>query len=120
MRIWDLPVTVLCNKHLVAEHCELHVLWNCITQNRKGWSHHPEAKRWKAHLRVLYQRHLAQKIEFARRKFNHNSELDSGDIFESLDTYPEMWQSREEQIEILVNVKRCSGCTRRIRRWLRR
>ena len=57
MRIWDFPANKLCTKHLLGEHCELHALWNILTQNKSGYSRHPETLRWKGKLAALYLRH---------------------------------------------------------------
>ena len=76
MRIWDLEPTILCRKHLLGEHNELHIIWNCITQNKKGWSNHPETKRWVGKLKALYLRHDKLVEEMKTRGFNHKSDLD--------------------------------------------
>ena len=75
MRIWDLPVSVLCNKHLLAEHHELHTIWSVLTNNLKGYSKHPEVQRWNGHLYALARRHLDEVVEMARRGYEHNSPL---------------------------------------------
>ena len=46
MRIWDVPVGCLCRMHLLGEHRELHAVWNIITLGKRGYSTHPETKRW--------------------------------------------------------------------------
>ena len=59
MRIWDLPPSLLCRQHLLGEHRELHGLWRILTENRQGYAHHPETRRWRGKLAALYQRHEA-------------------------------------------------------------
>lgn len=78
MRIWDIHVKHLCRQHLVAEHRELHGLWNILTKHkgRGGYSKHPETKRWAGKLKALYNRHQALVAEMARRGYNHHSPLD--------------------------------------------
>ena len=76
MRIWDIPTRELCNKHLLGEHRELHAIWNIITENKKGYSNHPETKRWKGKLKALYKRHEEQIKEIKKRGFKHKSPLD--------------------------------------------
>ncbi len=44
MRIWDIPASKLCTKHLLGEHRELHTIWNILTQNKSGYSRHPETQ----------------------------------------------------------------------------
>jgi len=76
MRIWDIPVEKLCRNHLLGEHRELHAMWVVITQNKKGYSKHPETIRWIGKLNALYLRHDKQVIEMENRGYNHQSPLD--------------------------------------------
>lgn len=76
MRIWDIPPSKLCRKHLLGEHRELHALWSVISQNKRGYSHHPETKRWAGKLSALYTRHDALVAEMERRNYIHRSPLD--------------------------------------------
>ena len=75
MRIWDLPVEKLCKNHLLGEHRELHAIWNIISQDKKGYSKHPETKRWKGKLKALYLRHEKQVMEMKKRGYIHKSPL---------------------------------------------
>lgn len=79
MRVWDIHPKHLCRQHLLAEHRELHGLWNILTkhQDQGSYSHHPETRRWVGKTRALYQRHLALSREFKRRGYQHKSHLDS-------------------------------------------
>jgi len=76
MRIWDIQPKYLCNKHLIAEHGELHSLWSVINNHKKGFSHHPETERWRGKLRALYLRHQELANEIVKRGFRHQSPLD--------------------------------------------
>ncbi len=76
MRIWDIKSKYLCNKHLVAEHAELHSLWSIINKQKKGFSRHPETERWRGKLKALYQRHEELVKEMVKRGFRHQSPLD--------------------------------------------
>lgn len=75
LRIWDLPPSILCDKHLLGEHRELHAIWCVLTNNKKGYSKHPETLRWKGKLAALYARHEALIEEFNKRGFKHYSPL---------------------------------------------
>lgn len=77
MRIWDIKPKKLCDRHLLAEHAELHGLWNTLTQGKRGYANHPETRRWRGKLRALYNRHGKLVKEMMKRSFNHNSPLDS-------------------------------------------
>ena len=76
MRIWDVPPSLLCRQHLLGEHRELHGLWRILTEDRKGYAHHPETRRWRGKLAALYRRHEALVEEMARRGYRHTSPLD--------------------------------------------
>lgn len=76
MRIWDLPPDVLCRKHLLGEHRELHALWAILTENKKGYRKHPETMRWEGKLKALYKRHELLVAEMGRRGYRHRSPLD--------------------------------------------
>lgn len=106
MRIWDVSPNKLCRNHLLGEHRELHAIWAIITENKKGYSLHPETVRWKGKLNALYIRHEELVKEMIRRKYIHKSPLDKRkatgkakqDVF--VDT-------KIEQIRI-IKQKRCS------------
>ena len=76
MRIWDVDVQVLCDRHLLGEHRELHAIWTVLTEGKRGYARHPETLRWRGRLAALYARHEAQTAEMARRGFRHASPLD--------------------------------------------
>jgi hypothetical protein len=103
MRIWDIPPNRLCSKHLLGEHTELHAIWNILTQGKKGYSSHPETKRWK--LRALFHVHEEIVREMLARGYNHKSPLDktpaTGSRIQTVLIDP-----MERQIEIL----REKGC----------
>lgn len=75
MRVWDIPANVLCNNHLLGEHREIHAIWEILTENKKGYAHHPETLRWKGKLLALYRRHEKVVGEMIKRGFNHKSIL---------------------------------------------
>ena len=100
MRIWDIPPNKLCTKHLLGEHCELHGLWNILTQNKSGYSKHPETLRWKRKLAALYLRHEELVIEMKKRKYQHNSALNKL-LATGLSIQEQFVDSYEEQMKIL-------------------
>jgi len=57
LRVWDVPVERLCRQHLLGQHNEIHAMFSVITKGTKGWSNHPETKRWKGKLKALYLKH---------------------------------------------------------------
>ncbi len=78
MRVWDIHPKYLCRKHLLAEHRELHGLWNIITKHKGkgGYSKHPETLRWVGKEKALYLRHEALVDEFSKRGYQHHTPLD--------------------------------------------
>jgi len=78
MRVWDIHPRHLCRKHLLAEHRELHGLWNILTKHKGkgGYSRHPETLRWVGKLKALYERHQMLVKEFSARGYRHLSPLD--------------------------------------------
>jgi hypothetical protein len=77
VRIWDLAPAKLCRPHLLGEHRELHAIWTVLTEDRSGYSRHPETLRWKGRLRALFRRHEALVLEMALRGYDHRSPLDA-------------------------------------------
>jgi len=106
MRIWDLEVERLCRAHLLAEHRELHGLWNILTLDKAGYRHHPETRRWEGRLGALYNRHEAQAAEMRRRGWAHRSPLDRAGAEGSADAQTAFVNTIEEQVAIL----RAKGC----------
>jgi hypothetical protein len=76
VRIWDVEPRRLCRQHLLGEHRELHGLWNVLTLDKKGYSRHPETRRWVGKLAALFARHELLVAEMERRGFTHRSPLD--------------------------------------------
>ncbi len=77
MRIWDISSSKLCRNHLLGEHRELHAIWSILTNNKYGYSKHPETLRWKGKLKALYIRHNELVKEMKKRDYNHQSPLDA-------------------------------------------
>lgn len=75
MRIWDVDPRLLCRKHLLGEHRELHALWTILTQHKKGYSKHPETLRWIGKLNALYSRHDLLVAEMTARGYSHKTDL---------------------------------------------
>ena len=75
MRVWDIEANLLCDSHLLGEHREIHAIWTILTENKKGYSHHPETVRWKGKLLALYNRHQSVVAEMTKRGFRHKSTL---------------------------------------------
>lgn len=114
MRIWDISPKYLCRKHLLAEHRELHGLWNILTKHKGkavGYSKHPETLRWVGKISALYNRHEALVREFAKRSYRHNTPLDKR--FVSGNKKQEVFINTIAEQKILLRDKPCE-CFRKI------
>ncbi|MBW6471329.1 MAG: pyrimidine dimer DNA glycosylase/endonuclease V [Methanosarcinaceae archaeon] len=109
MRIWDIPPDKLCRNHLLGEHRELHAIWSIITNDKKGYAHHPEITRWRGRLNALYLRHDELVEEMKRRGYNHYTPLDN-ELATGESEQSEYLASFEEQVRILQE----KGCDCRV------
>lgn len=75
MRIWDIDPGYLNRQSLLGEHRELHGMVVVLMENRKGYSFHPETRRWNGHLTALSRRHDLLVEEMRLRGYNHHSPL---------------------------------------------
>lgn len=105
MRVWDISPSQLCDQHLIAQHHEIHCIYNIITDNKTGFRNHPEVKRWESHLPALCSRHFQTVMEMENRGMSHYTCLFMGELSIPL-RYPEPWQSIPEQIALLES-KEC-------------
>jgi hypothetical protein len=107
MRIWDIHPKYLCRKHLLAEHRELHGLWNILTihQGKCGYSHHPETKRWIGKTSALYIRHELLVKEFNRRGYRHHTPLDKKLV--SGKNHQDIFISTVSEQKIILKNKTC-------------
>lgn len=69
MRVWDVHPGYLNRQSLLGEHRELHGVVSILTRERKGYSSHPETKRWKGLGWALAQRHRLLAAEMAFRGY---------------------------------------------------
>lgn len=76
MRIWDLSPGILCDKHLLGEHRELHAIWTFLTTDKGGaYRKHPETLRWHGKLPALYTRHELLTAEMINRGWTHKTPI---------------------------------------------
>jgi hypothetical protein len=110
VRIWDIEVERLCRVHLLAEHRELHGLWNILVLDKRGYRRHPETRRWEGRLAALGARHEQQTAEMTRRGWAHRSPLDLAAAAGTDAIQSVLVNTIPEQLEIL----RAKGCACRI------
>jgi hypothetical protein len=102
MRVWDISPKKLCRNHLLGEHNEIHAIYSIISNNKKGYSNHPEVKRWEGKLKALYKRHQMVVNEMRKRGYLHKSPLDPK-MAKGLDTQNRLLNTKTEQMRILQN-----------------
>ena len=108
MRVWDISVSKLCNKHLIAQHHEIHCIYSIIWNKLNGFSRHPEVVRWRGHVGALIEVHDKTVFEMGERGLKHHSPFPFHTMPEFMYGSPESWQPIERQIELLKS-KEC-GC----------
>lgn len=107
MRVWDIPCSKLCNKHLLGEHRELHCIWTYINTDKGGsYRQHPEVLRWYGKQYALLTRHEEQVTEMQARGFNHCSPLTEYEDMGNCSDQREFVHTITEQREIIKN----KGC----------
>lgn len=107
MRVWDIHPKHLCRKHLLAEHRELHGLWNILIKHngKGGYSQHPETLRWVGKTRALYNRHEDLVQEFVRRGYSHHTPLEES--FAEGSNKQEIFINTIEEQKIILKNKPC-------------
>ena len=109
MRMWNVDPKLMCHRHLLGEHKELHMLAGSI---RKGKSIAGYVSRGLVEPHKAQKRHDALVAEFRRRNWpsgrEHNTPL-------SLSAAPEGHVSVRRSLRDLAD--RCPRCRERIRRY---
>jgi Pyrimidine dimer DNA glycosylase len=52
-------------------------MWTILTQDKTGYRHHPETKRWVGKRAALFTRHEELAGEMKRRGYQHRSDLEA-------------------------------------------
>ena len=99
MRIWDINPGYLNRQSLLGEHRELHGIVSIISNNKKGYSKHPETLRWVEHGWALKQRHKLLVAEMTLRGYVDKSPVL---LRSNKDTWPDVFiDSPASQLSIL-------------------
>ena len=72
MRMWMVNPKILCRKHLLGEHVELHMLVGCITKDKSIQGYIDTGL---VETGSVYKRHDELTKEIERRGYNHKSPL---------------------------------------------
>ncbi len=105
MRIWDIHPGYLNNQSLLGEHRELHGIVSIITDNKPGYSRHPETLRWKGSGWALARRHQILSAEMALRGFTDKTPVR---LRANPGAWPEVYiDAPSRQFELLTEKYRC-------------
>lgn len=100
---------ILCNKHLLGEHCELHMFLGSM---KKGISMEGYIKNNLLELSSLEKRHDELVKEMKRRGMNHKSSLCENDVKDVQLKYNDIISYNIDRINSLEELlKRCNQCT---------
>ena len=99
MRIWnEISPDRLCRKHLLAEHRETLCVWSVITNNKKGYSRHPETVRYRNNLNALVYRHDTIVAEATSRGYSFK-DLPNSDGIPPLNHIVPAWDNQEHSLD---------------------
>jgi len=76
MRMWMVDPELMCDRHLLGEHVELHMLVGCI---KRGKSLKGYIENGLVELESIFRRHAELVIEMNDRGFKHDSHISMGD-----------------------------------------
>ena len=117
MRVWDIHPGYLSRQSLLGQHAEIHALYSVISGTKKGYSKHPETKRWNDKLGGLVHIHDLTVLEMQLRGFNHVSPCEKGAencSYPGSGSGPVYVDPPAEQIEILFEKYRQNDASGRI------
>lgn len=104
--MWGVSPALLCDKHLLGEHVEMHMFSGAI---KKGISTRGYEETGLVVLSKIRSRHDALAKEMKRRGMNHRSPMDP-----VVDGCKGGWIDKEKNLRELK--RRCAQCRKRIRR----
>jgi len=104
MRMWKIDPKLLCRKHLLGEHVEMHMFVGCL-QREKSLKKYIETGLVEIH--HIADRHDLLAAELKRRNYQHKSPLPLFSSYVAGDVDP------SKSIEDLM--KRCEECKKRIK-----
>ena len=108
MRMWMIPVEILCTKHLLGEHVETHMFVGTILRGKR-LNGYVDNNLFEA--RSLQIRHDKLANEIDRRGYKHKSDLKKFDIERLSDKERESVVDVSRSFEDLLG--RCEECRKR-------
>ena len=104
MRMWMVEPELLCRKHLLGEHGEIHKHRHNFVKR-----HNMEGRKGQIFPTLMQMRHDELAIEMAKRGYNHNSPYQQPDV-----TYLEVFPLPNIEANKEDLCTRCTECKQRI------
>jgi hypothetical protein len=107
--MWLVDPEIMCRKHLLGEHLELHMLLGAMQKGKsvKGYidSDIFEPK-------SLFSRHTELKVEMKIRGYNHTTEMSRSNVLETINRLPESQLNHRmnKKASLKVLLSRCEDC----------
>lgn len=102
MRMWGLPPSKMCSRHLLGAHFELHKIMGCM---RKGKSLKGYIEQGLIEPQTVVSRHKTLACEMFKRGFNHKTPMHSNRF---VFNYPEGKINKTKSKQDLI--ERCNDC----------
>ena len=106
MRMWNVKPEVMCRKHLLGEHVEMHMFLSALTSGKKLDGY---VRSGFVEIHNIKRRHNELAQEMVRRGYRHNSPMEDS-LFLAMSGSVESRRSYEELRS------RCAECERRIQK----
>ena len=108
MRMWNVDPKMMCDKHLIGEHVEMHMFVGSIN---KGISIKGYVDKGLLTVNKLRERHDELAVEMERRHINHLSPLPTFKVVNLNVDQGAVIDSKESKKELL---RRCSLCRKQL------
>ena len=105
MRMWQVPPEVLCDKHLLGEHVEMHMFAGTLI---KGKSLEGYITNRLVDTDLISERHDQLAKEMSRRGMNHKSPI------QKFPAYRKTVRSVDSAENLVELKRRCKACANRI------
>lgn len=108
MRMWMVNPKIMCRKHLLGEHTEIHMFVGCINRkmNLKGYMENNLLD-----FKSLHKRHDELAMELKERGYKHKSDLLKIKVDTKKLKYSKSKVNKEKSLQDLLN--RCDDCKKR-------
>ncbi len=106
MRMWNVKPEVMCRKHLLGEHVEMHMFLSALTSGKKLDGY---IRSGLVEIHNIKRRHDELAQEMVRRGYRHNSPMKDSPLLAMSGFVESKWSYEELRF-------RCAECERRIQK----